>query len=423
VGRRRKPGNIIYSSDGLWHTKSPPLPLAARHPLCKCAKDVLLSQESAKSEENCEKCCRKSIRDAQTSPKNSPIMSPISPKILTKKQLLSPSKKVLESSPSHSITTRGTLEKSNSLGESKPNKQLRTTKSLSPRPPVKHQPAVPHGSDENSVLVKVSPADDTMQYETKPLLSEKNNKIVENLRLDDWQKNKSTSCLVYVPVDPWTKMETNNQASEQQQQKGKKGSNRMKKLMDVKSLSKPDLVDNPLNDDPWVFDASRISRDARKASTLHIDSKSQQRPLRRSKSPHDELSKNSMSSFSPKLGCHSVPEKTLKKSNTGRSNSKSSNNNHQQFLNVSNPNLLQQPRHSFSTSPTTLSTSNNTKDDELTLNIRRLSEQIKYSSTYSSYGNFNVTTDTPSVSTSPKQTEGIEKSATLLSDSLLETTC
>jgi len=394
-------------------------------------------------EKDCEKCNNKSekknLRDAQTSPQKSPLKHSISPKI-SKKQLLSPSKIDSPPSPHH---PRAALEKSNSLGESKPVKQLRTTKSLSPRPPIKHQTSL---NDENNVVVKVSPAEDEGS-EKNELLTEKqiNNKkadkIVESLKLDDWQKNRSTGCLVYVPSDPWTKMDSMSQQQpiNDQPQKGKKGSNRMKKLMEVKSLSKPDLIDDNDND-PWVLDEARKSRDKsnKKSATyrhqsksLHIDTRSTgtARPrLQRSKSPVliaplDDVQfskgplspKDPLSSLSPTLGYHSVTDKNsrTKSNNNGRKKQ-----NQQQFLNVSNPNLLQQSRHSFSTSPTTLT--GNAKDDELTLNIRRLSEQIKYSSTYGSYGNFHGTS---SAVTSPKQIEGMEKSASLLSDSLLETTC
>jgi hypothetical protein len=202
--------------------------------------------------------------------------------------------------------------------------------------------------------------------------------------------------------------------------------------MDVKSLSKPDLIDS--NDsDPWVLDESRKSRDtsSRKSATirhqsksLHIDSKSgTARPrLQRSRSPKGEAPNDALCSLSPTLGYNAVPEKNVRsKSSNGRKKQQQP----QQFLNVSNPNLLQQPRHSFSTSPTSLTSTSSakTKDDELTLNIRRLSEQIKYSSTYGSYGNFHHGTSSSSNVTSPKQIEGMEKSASLLSDSLLETTC
>lgn len=345
---------------------------------------------------------------------------------------MSPSKHETCPSPHH---PRAQLEKSNSLGDSKPVKQLRTTKSLSPRPPMKHQSAV---NDENKVVnIKVSPADDDEESEKRPLIKDKHQDVdglVESLRLDERQKNRSTSCLVYVPSDPWTKMdqqEQQNKSIKEPQQSKKRGENRMKKLMEVKSLSKPDLIDT--NDsDPWVLDETRMSRDtsARKSATirhqsksLHIDSKSgTARPrLQRSRSPKESLHKDPLSSLSPTLGYNAVPDKNVRsKSSNGRKKQQQQS---QQYLNVSNPNLLQQPRHSFSTSPTSLSaTAGKTKDDELTLNIRRLSEQIKYSSTYGSYGNFNHGTSSSNV-TSPKQIEGMEKSASLLSDSLLETTC
>jgi hypothetical protein len=390
-------------------------------------------------EKDCDKCnknanSKKTLRDAQTSPQISPLKSPISPafvKMSKKQLLLSPSKH--ETSPHHS---RAQLEKSNSLGESKPAKQLRTTKSLSPRPPMRHQTAV---NDENNVVnIKVSPAaDDDGECEKQPLIKDKHdtNGLVESLRLDERHKNRSTSCLVYVPSDPWTKMDqplqsnNNHQKSvkeQSSQQTKKRGENRMKKLMEVKSQSKPDLIDSKADNDPWVFDETRMSRDttSRKSATirhqsksLHIDSKSgTARPrMQRSSSPKDPLS-----SLSPTLGYNAVASKnTRSKSSNGRKKQQQP----QQYLNVSNPNLLQQSRHSFSTSPTSLTSSTaKTRDDELTLNIRRLSEQIKYSSTYGSYGNFHHGTSSSTV-TSPKQIECMEKSASLLSDSLLETTC
>lgn len=421
-------------------TSSPPLPLAPRHPLCKCIKQEIVLASDGILEKDCDKCnknssSKKNLCDAQTSPQISPLKSPISPASVkvSKKQLLSPSK--FETPPSSPHHPRAQLEKSNSLGESKPAKQLRTTKSLSPRPPMRHQAAV---NDENNVVnIKVSPADDDAceESERRPLIKDKRkgDGIVDSLRFDELQKNRSTSCLVYVPSDPWTKMDQQQQSVKETTQK-KRGENRMKKLMDVKSLSKPDLID--ANDsDPWVLDETRKSRDttSRKSATirhqsksLHIDSKSgTARPrLQRSRSPKDTpLSpKDPLSSLSPTLGYNSVPDKNRDRSKSSNGRKKQSQQ-QQQFLNVSNPNLLQQPRHSFSTSPTSItsSTAGKTKDDELTLNIRRLSEQIKYSSTYGSYGNFHHATS--STVTSPKQIEGMEKSASLLSDSLLETTC
>lgn len=372
---------------------------------------------------------KKSLRDAQTSPRkiddsqknqkreHSPRNRTTSGK-LQKKQLLSPTK--LDSSPP---PTR-TLEKSNSLTESKPPKQLRTTKSLSPRPPIKHQHAVTVSDEHNVVSLKVSPADDfdDVLNKNKSAISDSSPEgMIGSLQLDDrHSNNRSTSCLVYVPSDPWTKQ---GQGATTAPREKKKGGNRMKKLCDVKSLSRSDLVDV----DPWVYDESRKGKDKKSGTyrnshskSLHIESKSgtARARLQRSKSPalftEDNIknpptspnnlsptSKDPLSSLSPKLGYHIVPDDN--DSQTKKKN---------QFLNVSNPNLLQ-PRHSFSTS-------NTKKDDELTLNIRRLSEQIKYSSNYASYGNFSSAS---TANTSPKPGEMDKKSASLLSDSLLETTC
>lgn len=349
--------------------------------------------------------CRKtkkthSPRNTHNSPRNRP-KSDEDAKI-HRQQLLSPTK--AENSPP---PTR-TLEKSNSLTDSKPVKQLRTTKSLSPRPPVKHQHAITVSDEHNVVSLKVSPADDFDYVLSRNSTQNAVNEIFisdsspegaasgGNLRLDDrHMNNRSTSCLVYVPSDPWTKMEPEKPTK-------KKGGNRMKKLMDVKSLSKPDLIE----DDPWVFDEARGKQKsgtyrASHSKSFHVESKSgTARPrLQRSKSPAclpDEdfksFKKDPLSSLSPKLGYSQLPpEKSSSKSKKNKS----------QFLNVSNPNLLQ-PRHSFSGTK---------KDDELTLNIRRLSEQIKHSSNYASYGNFTATNSSKPVE--------VEKPT----DLPLETTC
>ena len=427
VAGRLAPSNILYSNDPKWQHQQNGSKSPSRHANCKCKETVERNKEY-----DCDNCTiNEEIRirnDAPQSPRkldgspkitnrdlNNPKERPSSGK-LQRKQLLSPSKHEA------SLTlTRGSLEKSNSLTESKPQKQLRTTKSLSPRPPMKHQHAITVSDEYNVVSLKVSPADDfddvlIKDTRKESVISDSSPEgVAGSLQLDDRHKNhSSTSCLVYVPSDPWTKMEP---------EKGrKKRGNRMKKLMDVKSLSRPDLVDD---DDPWVFDENRKIKD-KKSSTfhnthsksLHVESKSgTARPrLQRSNFPvFDEHLKNPpsspnnllvlkdpLSSLSPKLGYHSVPD-----DNSNKTKKKS------QFLNVSNPNLLQ-PRHSFSTSASK-------KDDELTLNIRRLSEQIKHSSNYASYGNFSSAGNT--ANTSPKPGEMEKKSSSLLSDSLLETTC
>ncbi|XP_055585109.1 uncharacterized protein LOC129737960 [Uranotaenia lowii] len=161
---------------------------------------------------------------------------------------------------------RTLLEKSNSLGESKPQKQLRTTRSLSPRPPVKHQHSI-MVSDENDIIsVKLSPNEEfdeskdktkntTNVPEKKKAHSEKaspNLSDYGSLKLDDGGiksvNNRSTSCLVYVPSDPWTRMSTSPisplPTDKKQHPKPKK--------LESKSFSKPSL--HYLEDsDPWVW--------------------------------------------------------------------------------------------------------------------------------------------------------------------------
>lgn len=353
----------------------------------------------------------------------SPLKSPLSAK-LPPKQLLSPNK-FDDGYPRKSADGR-ILEKSNSLSESNPSKQIKTAKSLSPRPPIKHQKALDDGTPKFVMKVSAATEDEN----------------TNNLRIDieyEKKKNRSTSCLVYVPSDPWTKMDSKLPANVAPP---KKGAKRMKKLMDVKSQSKPDLIDTNDDNDPWVRlddtngnrKSNRSATTYRQSKSLHIDTKSgTARPrLQRSKSPNPIDTKDPLSSLSPTFGYHLVPEKHAA---GGPPRTKKKGQQQQQFLNVSNPNLLQQSsRHSFSTSPTSSSSGNgsngvtNKRDDELTLNIRRLSEQIKYSSTYVSYGNFyatptNVTTNNKHTNDNNTTDTKMEKSASLLSDSLLETTC
>jgi hypothetical protein len=101
-------------------------------------------------------------------------------------------------------------------------------------------------------------------------------------------------------------------------------------------------------------------------------------------------------------------------------------------LNVINQNLLQ-PRHSFSAT----TTQQLNCDDELTLNIRRLSEQVKYTTNYFNFNNANLQQQQQFISTSGdsnKKTvknnkkidkESVKTTANALpsKDSLLETTC
>lgn len=408
------------------------------------------------------------------------------------------------------------LEKSNSLGESKPAKQLRTTKSLSPRPPMKHQHSIMI-SDENGMVLVPDPDEPTQDFDdvfnkkrknsegtglqissdnSSPVLSDSG---VGSLRLDDrHMNNRSTSCLVYVPSDPWTKM------TEDLVESGttKKDSKKTKKALEAKSLSKPSLT----SDDPWVWrtddddytDKKKGGANKKAASYKQsrsmlakleennmklcqqmkfstnnmsmpgpapqtVPSSSLGRPkMQRSKSPgrsiddhieptpistsnkykekkrpaklnpipvtssqynqpNNPTSPMSLSpktlSLSPTLGYRSVPD-----TNFGSTKKTSS-----PYLNISNPNLMQ-PRHSFS--------SLNRKDDELQLNIRRLSEQMKYTNYFSSATSSSTLPGPASMPLGTQQeiagdqklTQSKEKDQPhdkklIISDSLLETTC
>uniref|UniRef100_A0A182QZ22 Uncharacterized protein n=1 Tax=Anopheles farauti TaxID=69004 RepID=A0A182QZ22_9DIPT len=110
---------------------------------------------------------------------------------------------------------RSTLEKSNSLGDSKPTRLLRNTRSLSPRPPVRHQHSI-MVSDENDIIsVKLSPNEEFDEGGLKKregavmaaveTSEEDGKKLTECLKGTN-ANNRSTSCLVYVPSDPWTRM-------------------------------------------------------------------------------------------------------------------------------------------------------------------------------------------------------------------------
>ncbi|XP_053698787.1 uncharacterized protein LOC128745731 [Sabethes cyaneus] len=390
------------------------------------------------------------------------------------------------------------LEKSNSLGESKPQKLLRTTRSLSPRPPVKHQHSI-MVSDENDIIsVKLSPNEEFIENgnsnnpfrEEETLSTDKEQEAPSEttspnlseygcLKLEDGSlnsaNNRSTSCLIYVPSDPWTRMTSNSFT----------GSSKTKELnakrIENKYFSKPNL-DYLEDSDPWVWrsnitlneryvkkkgslphqtkslssahsrdelDSTQKSRLCQQRSLtkfeknltipgidLHFDARKKiTRPkLQRSKSPafYEEffqtekdksLSITSKSASSLKLEknpsnsningakCNCSEVNSLNRLNSTSNNFQSecehiyksttsitsptgkthpspkwsisqAPNSKQQpelvkaSLTVLNPNLLQ-PRHSFSTVP-----SSSPKDDELQLNIRRLSEQMnKYNGT------------------------------------------
>ncbi|XP_065076986.1 uncharacterized protein LOC135700415 [Ochlerotatus camptorhynchus] len=402
------------------------------------------------------------------------------------------------------------LEKSNSLGESKPQKMLRTTRSLSPRPPIKHQHSIMVSDENDIVSVKLSPNEEFDEIKEKHKEEKQEEAVLiqkkafsettspnlsdhGSLKLDDGNmknaNNRSTSCLVYVPSDPWTRMSSSNSPAPIAKKEHKS------KKLESKSFSKPNL-DYMRDTDPWVWRSnitlnerhikkkgslphqtkslgsslSRDELDSRKPRLcqqrsltkfdknltipgidLHFDARKKiTRPkLQRSKSPafYEEffqtdkektltkdksvsslkIEKNASNSNinGAKCTCFEANSRSRQHLNNNNNNhhhkcdhsaihrsttsitsptskkqpsaklsflpSPKPKQSHQQptqsqpelvkaSLTVLNPNLLQ-PRHSFSTP--------SQKDDELQLNIRRLSEQMNK---YSSAGYFTQTT-------------------------------
>lgn len=390
------------------------------------------------------------------------------------------------------VIEKTALEKSNSLGDSKPQKLLRTTRSLSPRPPVRHQQAI-IVSDENDIVVsvKVSPNEEYEQKVSQEAVTRsKWNIFGDELNTnavtvaDNWKStkiekdfigrqhrkhkakseqtspnitdisdikfsynrlnNRSTGCLVYVPTDPWLKMpELDNVENKSTKKITKK---------DIRNVNVTSM-DTTILKDPWIRrkpgvaetkNAGRTTKQDRfreiksfSATKLEIDRAIiGTRPrLQRSKpslynddddlvmtkaslqsapsSPHFlTASDNPFSSeFSinyqntkkgtPPVSAYNSPTRTadgyylnekLFQQNhinspppsisvAALSSGKQHHSQQQQqqqssmnniFLDVCNPNLLQ-ARHSFSSISSPISQ----RDDELQLNIRRLSEQMR----------------------------------------------
>ncbi|XP_059610783.1 serine/arginine repetitive matrix protein 1 [Phlebotomus argentipes] len=260
------------------------------------------------------------------------------------------------------------LEKSNSLGEKKPSRVLRNTRSLSPRPPVKHQHAITVSDENDVVSVKLSPNDEFVEEEAKKLADPSPKKKTRSAHAspnlsdcgglayeDRFANNRSTGCLVYVPSDPWLRLSDEEEAMDtlRQGRKKKKDKKRVEK-----AHSRPNILEG---DDPWVW---KGPSDAQARKNAYRQSKSLQStageysslkhlPGKKDASLRPKLQR----SKSPVLMMNDLEETPVQKSAN---------------LSVAN-HLL--PRHSFSTTPTQ-------RDDELQLNIRRLSEQMRHSPAY-----------------------------------------
>ncbi|XP_058443831.1 uncharacterized protein LOC131425737, partial [Malaya genurostris] len=465
--------------------RSPRSPKSPKSPCAEASTDTKFDFPcSPKTVSHYKRLSTLSINSGNKTASTSPIKQQPSPKV-------SPNKLV-------PVRNERILEKSNSLGESKPQKQLCTTRSLSPRPPVKHQHSIMVSDENDIVSVKLSPNEEFDESSEKD--KDKAHSEITSPNLSDCgtlqpkdgsnlttATNRSTSCLVYVPSDPWTRMSGRISpipAIKKEQHKPRE--------LESKSFSKPNL--EYLEDsDPWVWRSninlneryvkkkgslphqakslsSARSRDELLDSRqmrlcqqrsltkfdknltipgidLHFDARKKiTRPkLQRSKSPAfyeeffqaekdktlsknksvsslkiekntsncningtkctcaeiNSLSRNSNHSNQPKCehiykSTTSITSPTTKKQPSPKLNipphspkTPSQQTNQPELvkasLTVLNPNLLQ-PRHSFSTP--------SQKDDELQLNIRRLSEQMnKYNSLGAGY-----LTQTPSPS-------------------------
>lgn len=348
---------------------------------------------------------RKVTRGVETSPQ---LDLPVKP---SKRSLLSPMKSIESTTNSNRV-----LEKSNSVGENKPQRQLRTTRSLSPRPPVKHQYAITVCDENDVVSVKLSPNnefDDILNQNTGKSLKKETRKKAQSentspnlsdagvFTYDDAVYVKgSENHLVYVPSDPWMKMSDDFGSSKKSPKlkgrgkesidpwvyrsssnivEGKKNKNfKHLVLEDDRNQERVWRSTNNISNDKKVKNPKQLAYRHAKSeeekqvklckqktvtgSKLNIPDSKEARPkLHRSKSPiimDDDLPKKSPKKLEVSPSPQRIVIEPHKKST----------------LNVINSNLLQ-PRHSFSTTPSI-------KDDELQLNIRRLSEQIRYTPSY-----------------------------------------
>jgi hypothetical protein len=150
------------------------------------------------------------------------------------------------------------LEKSNSLGESRPQRQLRTTRSLSPRPPVRHQHSIMVCDENDVVSIKLSPHEDFDAVFNKNKVNAVRSACASpkfstpsSLKIQyKQQQNKSTSCLEYIPTDPWKKMAAAAGDAKPMVEA---------KTMGKKSMSRPNLEhcvaksQEPETSDPWIW--------------------------------------------------------------------------------------------------------------------------------------------------------------------------
>lgn len=299
------------------------------------------------------------------------------------------------------------------LGDPKSHTRLlRSARSLSPRPPIRHQHAITVCDENEVVSVKLSPNDlasAAVDYDPRksssskrcqsehasPNVFEERNFLYENGGGNEENErlistNRSMGCLVYVPSDPWLRMSDedlavihskNNKNKKKKEQRkptngtasaGPKSTSQFVFPMVAKARSKPNILDY---DDPWVWQGSGEEGAGGRGkgaggavvANRKLGLNRQAKSLQSREREHASQSQSAATSTGDvrvrASGGGGVAAPGLRSIET--LGMVSSAQNVSSSLQVT---MNLQPRHSFSSSPSQ-------RDDELQLNIRRLSEQ------------------------------------------------
>lgn len=259
---------------------------------------------------------------------------------------------------------------------------LRTTKSLSPRPPIRHQHAITV-CDENDVMtVKLSPNDSDLDVlnlnksaankrcqseHTSPNVRDENGRFLydeHTIGRAYTINNRSTGCLDYIPSDPWLRMSDEEDLTINKKESQKSSKPNKFVFPAAKSKSRPNLLEENKND-PWIWQGGGGGGGLEGNNATWRELGKQEMgpvPQKQKRVKKGTMNKNEKPSIIHRSNVQldvksSPPTKTIRDNPLFSSS-----------LTV-NQNLIQS-RHSFSTTP-------NPKEDELQLNIRRLSEQIR----------------------------------------------
>lgn len=256
--------------------------------LCYCEKSGLEPAESPNNNTAFKTCAKRLVatRNAATSPhldvRKMGSMTTLSPsslltnEICAKTKYLQCSKLRMQSKQNKVDSSKISLEKTNSLGDSKPLKQLRTTRSLSPRPPIRQQHAIivlesNEVDFKPSILSKTTP--DEINHKIHNFCSTHKKKVNNLCRSEQSSPNitdgsdmkftykettnHSTGCLKYVPSDPWLKLE-NTENTSSFYQHSLPPNKKERRLLPAKTL--PENIE-----DPWIkrSDMKSVSKPSR----------------------------------------------------------------------------------------------------------------------------------------------------------------